>query len=140
MPGPTLPPMTGMDESGHVRSPVRVVVVDDQQPFRAAARAVIERTDGFAFAGEAESGEAAVELVDAVGPALVLMDIKLPGIDGIEATRRVADRTIVFLCSTYAPDALPAGAAECGAAAYVHKEELSADLLTRLWADASLRS
>ena len=129
-----------MGESEQVPSPVRVLVVDDQQPFRAAARAVIERTDGFTFVGEAETGEAAVDIVDELRPALVLMDIKLPGIDGIEATRRVADRTVVFLCSTYAPDALPAGAADCGAAAYVHKEELSAELLRRLWADASLRS
>lgn len=129
-----------MGESGSVPSPVRVVVVDDQQPFRAAARAVIDRAEGFEWAGEAETGEAAIALVDDARPALVLMDIKLPGIDGIEATRRVADRTTVFLCSTYAPDALPAGAADCGAAAYVHKEELSAELLARLWADASLGS
>jgi len=122
-----------------VPSPVRVVVVDDQSPFRAAARAVIERADGFAFAGEAETGEAGVSLVVDVQPELVLMDIKLPGIDGIEATRRIDGRSVVFLCSTYAPDALPAGAADCGAAAYVHKEELSAELLARLWAEASLR-
>jgi len=115
-----------------------VLVVDDQAPFRKAARFVVERTDGFTFAGEAATGESSVDQALALRPGLVLMDIKLPGIDGAEATRRILDQrpgTVVFLCSTYAPDDLPAAARTCGAAAYVHKEELSSDLLRRLWAE-----
>ena len=50
---------------------------------------MITATDGFTVVGEAESGEAAVEMADALEPGLVLMDINLPGINGIEATRRI---------------------------------------------------
>ena len=81
--------------------------------------------DGFAVAGEAASGEEAVELARQLRPVLVLMDIKLPGIDGIEATRRVlaeAPATAVVLCSTYLPSDLPDGATDCGAAGYVRKD------------------
>jgi DNA-binding NarL/FixJ family response regulator len=133
---PWAAPRAGSRLAGVVDVPV--LVVDDQAPFRKAARLVLGRTGGFAWVGEAATGEAAVEQAVALAPALVLMDIKLPGIDGAEATRRLlAERpgTVVFLCSTYAPDDLPASARTCGAAAYVHKEELGPDLLRRLWAE-----
>lgn len=125
-----------MDEPG---TQVRVLVVDDQRPFRAAAAAVLRRTAGFELVGDAETGEAAVERALALRPDLVLMDINMPGIGGIEATRRLlalAPGTVVFLCSTYQRADLPADAATSGAASYVHKEELRPDLLARLWADA----
>ena len=67
---------------------VRVLVVDDQRPFRVAASAVLRRTPGFELVGEAASGEEAVEQVAALAPDLVLMDITMPGIGGVEATRR----------------------------------------------------
>ena len=59
--------------------PVPVLIVDDQAPFRRAARAVVTATPGFEVVGEAESGEEAVELADSLAPGLVLMDINLPG-------------------------------------------------------------
>ena len=71
---------------------VGVLIVDDQAPFRRAARMVMAATPGFAVVGEAESGEEAVELFERLEPGLVLMDINLPGINGIEATRRITDR------------------------------------------------
>jgi len=122
---------------------VPVLVVDDQAPFRLAARAVVRRTGGFELVGEAGTGEEAVELATELHPALILMDINMPGINGIEATRRiVADvpGTIVFLCSTYTLDELPADAATSGANAYVNKEELSPAVLERLWADRDLNA
>jgi DNA-binding NarL/FixJ family response regulator len=74
-----------------VSTTVTVLVVDDQPPFRDAARAVLDRLSGFDLIGEADSGEAAIEQVAALHPDLVLMDINMGGIDGIEATVAITD-------------------------------------------------
>jgi DNA-binding NarL/FixJ family response regulator len=119
-----------------VSDPRSVLVVDDQAPFRLAARAVLRRLDGFEFAGEAKSGSEAVELVAALRPALVLMDIHMPEMNGIEATRRIVAQDpgiAVILCSTHDPKDLPADAASSGAIAYVSKEHLSAVTIRDLW-------
>jgi DNA-binding NarL/FixJ family response regulator len=113
-----------------------VLVVDDQAPFRSAARAVLRRLEGFEFAGEASSGPEAIDLVDRLHPALVLMDINMPEMTGIEATRRIVSAhpdVVVILCSTYDAADLPPGAADSGAAAYVNKERLAADTIRQLW-------
>ena len=115
---------------------VPVLIVDDQAPFRLAARAVVRRAEGFELVGEAESGEQAIVLASDLRPALVLMDIKMPGIGGIEAARRItveAPDTVVFLCSTYQQSDLPPEAYTSGARGYVHKEELGPVLLRQLW-------
>jgi DNA-binding NarL/FixJ family response regulator len=117
---------------------VQVLVVDDQAPFRTAMRSVLRHLPGFTLAGEAETGEQSIELVPSLAPQLVLMDINLPGISGIQATRAILDlapSTVVFLCSTYAQGDLPPAAMTSGAAAYIHKEELTAALLRDLWAE-----
>jgi DNA-binding NarL/FixJ family response regulator len=115
---------------------VSVVVVDDQAPFRLAARAVLRRTEGFELVGEAENGLEALTLVDTLKPDLVLMDINMPEMGGIEATRQIVAElpaTVVILCSTYGVNDLPPEAATSGARAYVHKEQLSAKTIKRLW-------
>ena len=117
-------------------APVRVLVVDDQRPFRVAASAVLRRTPGFELVGEASSGEEAVEQVAALAPDLVLMDITMPGMGGVAATRAITSAPtapVVFFCSTYAASDLPADAVEAGAAAYLGKADLAAELLARLW-------
>ena len=114
-----------------------VVVVDDQTPFRQAAKAVLRRLSGFEFVGEASNGLEAIELVDALRPELVLMDINMPEMGGIEAARRMVSahpEVVVFLCSTYDVNDLPPGAADSGASAYLNKERFGAELLRRLWA------
>src|SRR5262245_56807611 len=81
-----------------------VLVVDDQAPFRAAAKAVLRRLECFELAGEAASGQEAIEAVDRIMPALVLMDINMPQMNGIDATREIVAAhpgVVVFLCSTY---------------------------------------
>ena len=116
---------------------VKVLVVDDQAPFRRAAQAVLMMTDGFESVAEAETGEDAVVAAQSHCPDLVLMDINMPGINGIEATRQIkaaCPQTYVILLSTYNVDDLPADAKESGAIAYVHKEEFSPFLLEDIWA------
>jgi pilus assembly protein CpaE len=113
-----------------------VIVVDDQAPFRLAARAVLRRTEGFSLVGEAENGLEAISLANDVHPDLVLMDINMPEMGGIEATRRIMAElpdTVVILCSTYGVSDLPPDAKLSGARAYVHKEQLSAKTIRRLW-------
>jgi two-component system invasion response regulator UvrY len=115
---------------------VAVLIVDDQPLFRRAAGAVVRLTPGFELVGEAESGEEAVELAASLEPALVLMDINMKGISGIEATRRiVAARplTVVVLLSTYQSDDVSADALSSGAKAYVNKENFGPEVLTALW-------
>lgn len=117
---------------------VSVLVVDDQLPFRRAARTVVELTPGFDMVGEAASGAEAVDLVASLAPDLVLMDINMEPMNGIEATRRIAvsaPATAVVLLSTYDADDLPADARQCGADAYVHKEEFGPAVLAQVWAD-----
>jgi two-component system, NarL family, invasion response regulator UvrY len=115
---------------------VSVLIVDDQLPFRVAARSVVRATPGFDVAGEAGSGEEAVEQAHALAPALVLMDINMAGMGGIEATRRITaalPTTRVILLSTYDADDLPGDARSCGAIAYVHKEDFGPEELIRVW-------
>jgi len=125
-----------MAHPGHVNhngaAEIDVLIVDDQEAFRAAARTVVAASRGFTVAAEAESGEQAIELTDSIHPDIIWMDINLPGIDGLQATKRiVADRpqARVLLMSTYRVEDLPADVRACGARAYVHKEDLSPRLL-----------
>jgi DNA-binding NarL/FixJ family response regulator len=118
---------------------VSVLVVDDQAPFRAAARLVVRATAGFEVVGEAKSGEEAVEAVGRLKPNLVLMDINMEGMGGIAATRRIRgehEGTSVILLSTYDEDDLPADARTCGALAYIHKERFGPDILEGTWSSA----
>jgi len=115
---------------------VRVLTVDDQEPFRRAARRLIEATPGFCAAGEAASGEDGVTAAMSGEVDLMLMDVRLPGIDGIEATRRIRaarpDIEVLLVSSAAAQD-LPPGASECGALAVRRKDELRPSVLLELW-------
>jgi DNA-binding NarL/FixJ family response regulator len=116
---------------------VRVLIVDDQEPFRLAARTVVELTNGFEVAGESDTCEAAVEAARELRPDLVLMDVNLPGIDGMEATRRIlaesGDGVVVLILSTYEADEYAPRAVEVGAAAYIPKSEFEPDRLADAW-------
>jgi DNA-binding NarL/FixJ family response regulator len=111
---------------------IDVLIVDDQEAFRAAARTVVAASRGFSVAAEAASGEQAIELSSTIAPDIVLMDINLPGINGLQATSRIVSASPhvrVLLMSTYRVEDLPADARDCGATAYVHKEDLSPAVL-----------
>ena len=119
---------------------VRVLIVDDQEPFRLAARMVVEATEGFEVVGEAETGEESVELARERSPDLVLMDVNLPGINGLDATRRILAEgdgsVVVLLLSTYEEEEYAPRAAECGAASYIPKAVFGPDRLEGAWAAA----
>ena len=117
-------------------SPARVLIVDDQEAFRSAARMVVELTDGFDVAGEAASGEEGVDLVDTLRPDLVLMDINMPGIDGLEATRQITQahpRAKVVIFSTYEANEYDSRARDAGAIAFVPKSDFEPSVLTAIW-------
>jgi DNA-binding NarL/FixJ family response regulator len=120
---------------------VRVLIVDDQAPFRMAARMVVEATDGFEVVGEAETGEDSVTMAADLAPDLVLMDVNLPGIDGLDATRQIlggaGGPVVVLLLSTYEEAEYAPRAAECGAAAYIPKAVFGPDRLEEAWAEAT---
>jgi DNA-binding NarL/FixJ family response regulator len=114
---------------------VEVLIVDDQESFRSAARLVIESTEGFEVVGEAESGEEGVAMAAKLRPNLVLMDINLPGIDGLEATRRIVslfpEMRVVGL-STYTE--YEERVLSAGARAFVSKSEFEPAKLAEIWA------
>jgi DNA-binding NarL/FixJ family response regulator len=119
---------------------VRVLIVDDQEPFRQAARMVVELTDGFEVVGEAETGEDSVAMAQDLQPDLVLMDVNLPGINGLDATRQIlgsSQTVVVLLLSTYEEAEYAPRAAECGASAYIPKSSFGPDRLESAWEAAS---
>jgi len=118
-------------------NPVRILLVDDQEVFRRVMSAVVAQTEGFVLVGCAGSGEESIVTAGILRPDLILMDVNLPGIDGMEATRRLrADTTApaVVLLSTYDEDDWDGQAQECGAVAYVAKSAFGPDRLIEVWA------
>jgi DNA-binding NarL/FixJ family response regulator len=117
-----------------------VLIVDDQEPFRVAARMVVDITDGFEVVGEAETGEDSVRMAEELAPDLVLMDVNLPGINGLDATRQIlagSNPVVVLLLSTYEEEEYAPRAAECGAAAYIPKAAFGPDRLEAAWEAAA---
>jgi DNA-binding NarL/FixJ family response regulator len=126
--------------------PVRVLIVDDQEPFRAVARTVVEMTDGFEVIGESETGEDSVSSARELSPDLVLMDVNLPGINGLEATRQILAEhaggkpVVVLVLSTYEAAEYGPQAEEAGAAGFISKSEFSPERLEEAWSAASVAS
>jgi DNA-binding NarL/FixJ family response regulator len=118
---------------------VTVLVVDDQTAFLRAVVAVVEETSGFRVVGVAASGEESLVVAAAVCPELVLMDVNLPGMDGLEAARRLlaSVHTIVVLLSTYDEDVGERFVIDSGAAAYVTKSAFGPDRLRAVWTAAT---
>ncbi|HEX8854256.1 MAG TPA: response regulator transcription factor [Thermoleophilaceae bacterium] len=115
---------------------VGVLVVDDQLLFREAAREVIAATPGFELVGEAVSGEQALRAADELCPDLILLDVRMPGMGGVEAAARLHKAhpdQLVVLISTEQPDVVERRVKTHDAAAIVPKHCFGAALLRSLW-------
>jgi two-component system, NarL family, invasion response regulator UvrY len=115
---------------------VTVLAVDDQAVFRHAARELIAATRGFQQVAEAESGPQALKLVAELRPDLVLLDARMPGMDGVEtATLLLAEHpaAVVVLVSLETLGELPVSVATSGVATHIRKQDLSPRVLRKLW-------
>ena len=111
-----------------------VLVVDDQPDWRSTLRDLVRAIPELTVVGEAASGEQALEAVARLAPELVLMDIRMPGISGFEASRQLIEsrpETVVLLISVDGRDADAVRAS--GAPAVITKQELSAQALAEAW-------
>jgi DNA-binding NarL/FixJ family response regulator len=116
---------------------VSVAVVDDQDLIRVGLRTLLENEDDMRFAGEAADGLGALDVVRRERPDVVLMDIRMPGIDGLEATRRIADdpdlvETRVIVLTTFELDEYVFDALRYGASGFLLKDTRPVDLLAAI--------
>ncbi|MFC6016987.1 response regulator [Plantactinospora solaniradicis] len=112
---------------------IRVVLVDDQALLRTAFRVIFDETDDICVVGEAGDGATAVRVVDRTRPDVVLMDIRMPGMDGIEATRRIvatAPQIAILVLTTFDLDEYVYAALHSGANGFLLKDALADDLLS----------
>lgn len=124
--------MTAANGEGHVP----ILVVDDQESFREIMRELVNATPGFDLVGEAASGEDALVAIGDLAPELVLMDVRMPGIGGIEAARRAtsASTDVFVILTSIEPLAdMPDHFEGCGASAFARKQDLSPRLIRELW-------
>jgi DNA-binding NarL/FixJ family response regulator len=115
---------------------VTVLAVDDQPRFLRSARRLIAATPGFEQVAEAASGPEALTLAAELEPDLVLLDVRMPGMDGIETARRLRahdDVTVVVLVSLQDIPDLPLTLDATGATAFVRKQDLSTRSLQAVW-------
>ena len=120
----------------NARSPVTVLAVDDQAVFRRTARSLIAATPGFEQVGEAASGPEALELASELHPDLMLVDVRMPGMDGLETARRLSEldpTAVIVLISVDPVPELPASIGSVGARARLRKQELSTRTLRAVW-------
>jgi len=120
--------------------PVTVVVADDQSAVREGLVLLLGTLPGISVAGQAADGDAALEMVAATRPNVVLMDLNMPGCDGVAATRRITAEhpgTRVVILTTYADDESIIGALQAGALGYLAKDATRAEIGRALQAAAA---
>ncbi|MGH9076533.1 MAG: response regulator [Acidimicrobiales bacterium] len=121
--------MTAETEAGH--RPIRVLLVDDQELMRRGLRMVLEEQPGLVVVGEAADGEGAVRAAAELDPDVVVMDVRMPGTDGVEATRRItqtAPRCRVLVLTTFDLDEYAFAALRHGASGFLLKDVPPAQL------------
>ena len=122
-------------------APIRVLVVDDQELVRSGFCVILDAADGITVVGEAADGEAAVSQAAAHGPDVVLMDIRMPGMDGLEATRLITRDPVaapkVVMLTTFDLDEYVYEALRAGASGFLLKDSPRADLIAAVRAAAA---
>jgi DNA-binding NarL/FixJ family response regulator len=111
--------------------PIKVLIVDDQQMVREGLRRMLELDETINVVGEAKSGDECLTLADKTAPDIILMDVRMPGMSGIEATRQLKDKNFpasVIILTVY-EDKYLSQAAEAGAVGYLLKDISRQDLL-----------
>jgi len=116
---------------------ISILIVDDQDLIRVGLRTLIENEEGLELVGEADSGMSALALVRETKPDIVLMDIRMPGMDGLEATRRIVDDpdlagTRVIVVTTFELDEYVFEALEVGASGFLLKNTPPTDLIAAI--------
>jgi DNA-binding NarL/FixJ family response regulator len=104
---------------------IRIGLVDDQRLIRDGIRTLLELEAGFEVVGEAEDGSSAIQLYQNVRPDVLLMDVRMPGMDGVEATRQIMERrpeAKIIILTTFDDDAYIFEALRCGALGYLLKD------------------
>ncbi len=112
-------------------SPVKVLLVDDQELIRAGLRGILRARFGFEIVGELDSGAGVVEAVAELEPDVVVMDVRMPGVDGVAATRRLRETDAappVLVLTTFEDEEILAGALRAGAAGFLLKGVPADDL------------
>jgi CheY-like chemotaxis protein len=128
--GAPVPSLRAAEDGG------RVLVVDDQKVFRDVMRAVVEATPGLRLVGEAGSGEEALRAVDLLAPEFVIVDVRMPGMDGLTLTGILLERTprpMVLLVSAQPPPTQLPADADGTPVAFATKERLCSTILLELW-------
>jgi CheY-like chemotaxis protein len=126
--------------AGVAERPVRVLVIDDSAVFQAACRDVVRCIPSFVEVGEAATGEDGVALAAEVAPDLVVVDITLPGIDGLETCRRLRSLSpapLVVLCSVDDDPRSPSVSVPCNDSPYINKARFSPTALLDVWRQRS---
>ncbi len=131
----------GLDVQTRLVNPLRTVLADDIEEMRDLLRMLLTRDGRFTMVGEAANGAEAIEVVEREQPDLVVLDVKMPMVDGIEALprlRELSPNTRVVMLSVFAADEMAKPARELGAVGYIEKQSDSSKLPTQLYALATV--
>ena len=123
--------------------PIRILLADDHSIVREGLRALLERQQEFEVVGDVADGREAVEMAETAFPDVVVMDVAMPGLNGIEATRRItarSPRTGVVILSMHSDESYILRSLKAGARGYLLKDSLQADLIDAVRAAAQGKS